>query len=134
MDAAAATGRDREAVAGVLVTDEPAGDRDLVRLSDEPARRSRPTPAQPPDPTAPPQNGPHGHRQSTLRATFADVRTEVGKAVVGQDGAVTGLIVALLAGGHVLLEGVPGVAKTLLVRSLSRTLPLETRACSSRPT
>ena len=74
------------------------------------------------------------HRRSTLRATFAAVRTEVGKAVVGQDGAVTGLLVALLAGGHVLLEGVPGVAKTLLVRTLSRALQLETSACSSPPT
>ena len=40
---------------------------------------------------------------------------QVAKAVVGQDAAVSGLLVALLAGGHVLLEGVPGVAKTLLV-------------------
>ena len=46
----------------------------------------------------------------TLRQSLAQVRTEVGKAVVGQDGAVTGLIIALLARGHVLLEGVPGVA------------------------
>ena len=38
------------------------------------------------------------------------------KAVVGQDAAVTGLVIALLCQGHVLLEGVPGVAKTLLVR------------------
>ena len=56
---------------------------------------------------------------AALRQTLARVRAEVGKAVVGQDGAVTGLIIALLARGHVLLEGVPGVAKTLLVRSLS---------------
>ena len=55
---------------------------------------------------------------TALRAAFANLRAEVGKAVVGQDGAVTGLIVALLANGHVLLEGVPGVAKTLLVRTL----------------
>jgi len=52
------------------------------------------------------------------------VRAEVAKAVVGQDGAVTGLVVALLCDGHVLLEGVPGVAKTLLVRSLSAALDL----------
>jgi MoxR-like ATPase len=68
-----------------------------------------------------------------LRATFAQVRTEVGKAVVGQDGAVTGLIIALLAGGHVLLEGVPGVAKTLLVRTLSRTLHLDTKRIQFTP-
>ncbi|HBS74060.1 MAG TPA: AAA family ATPase, partial [Microbacterium sp.] len=39
------------------------------------------------------------------------VRLEVGKAVIGQDGVVTGLLIALLGRGHVLLEGVPGVAK-----------------------
>ena len=47
------------------------------------------------------------------------VRAEVAKAVVGQDAAVSGLLVALLSGGHVLMEGVPGVAKTLLVRTLA---------------
>ena len=61
------------------------------------------------------------------------MRTEVGKAVVGQDGAVTGLIIALLTRGHVLLEGVPGVAKTLLVRTLSRTLQLDTRRLQFTP-
>ena len=48
------------------------------------------------------------------------VRAEVAKAVVGQDAAVAGLLVALLCRGHILLEGVPGVAKTLLVRSAGR--------------
>ena len=68
-----------------------------------------------------------------LRNAFANVRTEVGKAVVGQDAAVTGLMIALLAGGHVLLEGVPGVAKTLLVRTLSHTLKLETKRVQFTP-
>ena len=68
-----------------------------------------------------------------LRAAFANVRTEVGKAVVGQDAAVTGLLIALLSGGHVLLEGVPGVAKTLLVRTLSHTLKLETKRVQFTP-
>ncbi|WP_210506463.1 MoxR family ATPase [Naasia sp. SYSU D00057] len=68
-----------------------------------------------------------------LRQRLRDVRTEVGKAVVGQDGAVTGLIVALLARGHVLLEGVPGVAKTLLVRTLSHTLQLDTKRVQFTP-
>jgi MoxR-like ATPase len=70
---------------------------------------------------------------SDLRSRFAQVRTEVGKAVVGQDGAVSGLIVALLTGGHVLLEGVPGVAKTLLVRSLSAALDLRTTRVQFTP-
>ncbi|TFC10797.1 MoxR family ATPase [Cryobacterium sp. MDB1-18-2] len=69
----------------------------------------------------------------SLRESLAHVRTEVGKAVVGQDGAVTGLIIALLARGHVLLEGVPGVAKTLLVRSLSHALSLETKRVQFTP-
>ncbi len=68
-----------------------------------------------------------------LRAAFARVRTEVGKSVVGQDAAVTGLMIALLAGGHVLLEGVPGVAKTLLVRTLSHTLRLDTKRVQFTP-
>ena len=68
-----------------------------------------------------------------LRESFSRVRTEVGKAVVGQDAAVTGLMIALLAGGHVLLEGVPGVAKTLLVRTLSATLSLDTKRVQFTP-
>ena len=68
-----------------------------------------------------------------LREAFANLRTEVGKAVVGQDAAVTGLSIALLSGGHVLLEGVPGVAKTLLVRTLSHALKLETKRVQFTP-
>ncbi len=70
---------------------------------------------------------------ASLRSAFAQVRTEVGKAVVGQDGAVTGMLIALLAGGHVLLEGVPGVAKTLLVRTLSHALSVQTRRVQFTP-
>jgi MoxR-like ATPase len=68
-----------------------------------------------------------------LRTAFSAVRTEVGKAVVGQDAAVTGLMIALLTGGHVLLEGVPGVAKTLLVRTLSHALSLDTKRVQFTP-
>ncbi len=71
--------------------------------------------------------------ETDLRDAFGRVRTEVGKAVVGQDGAISGLIVALLTGGHVLLEGVPGVAKTLLVRSLSAALDLTTTRVQFTP-
>jgi MoxR-like ATPase len=70
---------------------------------------------------------------SDLRGAFAQVRTEVGKAVVGQDAAVTGLLIALLCGGHVLLEGVPGVAKTLLIRTLSRSLTLDSKRIQFTP-
>ncbi|WP_288420049.1 AAA family ATPase [uncultured Microbacterium sp.] len=61
------------------------------------------------------------------------VRLEVGKAVIGQDGVVTGLLIALLGRGHVLLEGVPGVAKTLLVRAFSRALGLDTKRIQFTP-
>jgi MoxR-like ATPase len=61
------------------------------------------------------------------------LRSEVGKAVVGQDAVVGGLVIALLCGGHVLLEGVPGVAKTLLVRALACTLDLETKRVQFTP-
>jgi MoxR-like ATPase len=67
------------------------------------------------------------------RAPFAAVRAEVGKAVVGQDSVITGLLIALLCQGHVLLEGVPGVAKTLLVRSLAATLALEAKRVQFTP-
>ncbi len=70
---------------------------------------------------------------SKLRESFVAVRAEVSKAVVGQDAAVTGLMIALLSGGHVVLEGVPGVAKTLLVRTLSHTLKLETTRVQFTP-
>ncbi|HEY4331183.1 MAG TPA: MoxR family ATPase [Ilumatobacteraceae bacterium] len=55
----------------------------------------------------------------TPRQAVLAVRDEVGKVVVGQDGILTGVIAALLVNGHVLLEGVPGVAKTLLAKSLA---------------
>ncbi len=61
------------------------------------------------------------------------LRAEVGKAVVGNDAAVTGLILALLCRGHVLIEGVPGVAKTLLVRSLGAALDLDTARVQFTP-
>lgn len=53
------------------------------------------------------------------------VKDEVSKVIAGQDAAVEQTLVAILANGHVLLEGVPGLAKTLLVRTLSRTLDLD---------
>jgi MoxR-like ATPase len=62
---------------------------------------------------------------TAARQALAALRGEIGKAVVGQDTAVTGLVVALLCEGHVVLEGVPGVAKTLLARTLAAALSLD---------
>jgi MoxR-like ATPase len=69
----------------------------------------------------------------SARASLEALRAEIAKAVVGQDPAVTGLVVALLCRGHVLLEGVPGVAKTLLVRALAASLQLETKRVQFTP-
>lgn len=57
--------------------------------------------------------------------TFNKVRNEVRKAIVGQEEVVEGVLVGLAANGHILLEGMPGLGKTLLVRSLARALNLE---------
>ncbi|MFD4139425.1 MoxR family ATPase [Streptomyces sp. NBC_00390] len=69
----------------------------------------------------------------SARTSLEALRTEIAKAVVGQDPAVTGLVVALLCRGHVLLEGVPGVAKTLLVRALAASLQLDTKRVQFTP-
>jgi MoxR-like ATPase len=53
------------------------------------------------------------------------VRSEIGKIIVGQQDVVDGVLICLLAGGHVLLEGVPGLGKTTLLRTLSRVLDLK---------
>jgi len=60
-----------------------------------------------------------------LSNDFSRVRAEVGKILVGQDEVVETVLIALFAGGHVLLEGVPGLGKTLLVRTLSSCLDLD---------
>ncbi|MDG2020545.1 MAG: MoxR family ATPase [Phycisphaerales bacterium] len=60
-----------------------------------------------------------------FRESFEALRKQVGLRIVGQDAVVEQTLVALFAGGHVLLEGVPGLGKTLLVRSLADSLGLE---------
>ncbi|MEV0591249.1 MoxR family ATPase [Nonomuraea cavernae] len=72
-------------------------------------------------------------QSESARAALAALRDEVSKAVVGQDAVVTGLVIALLCRGHVLLEGVPGVAKTLMVRTLSAALALDFKRVQFTP-
>ncbi len=71
-------------------------------------------------------------RESARNALLA-LRAEIAKVVVGQDAVVSGLVIALLCRGHVLLEGVPGVAKTLLVRTLAAALQLEFKRVQFTP-
>ncbi|MFT3686702.1 MAG: AAA family ATPase [Phycisphaerales bacterium] len=59
-----------------------------------------------------------------FRANFIRLREEVGKIVVGHQEVVDGVLIALFAGGNVLLEGVPGLGKTLLVKTLAQSLTL----------
>jgi MoxR-like ATPase len=61
---------------------------------------------------------------AAFRQTYAELRIEIAKVIVGHEAIVDGTLIAILAGGHVLLEGVPGLGKTLLVRTLSEVLEL----------
>ena len=60
----------------------------------------------------------------SFRQAYTAVRSEIGKVMVGQDAVVEATLIALFAGGHVLLESVPGLGKTLLVRTLGEALDL----------
>ena len=74
--------------------------------------------------------------ESTLQdqiGRLATLRSAIAQAIVGQDAVVEQLLVALLAGGHCLLEGVPGLGKTLLVRSLGQALDLPFRRVQFTP-
>lgn len=66
-------------------------------------------------------------------AALAEVRQQIGRVIVGQAAVVEQLLVGLLAGGHCLLEGAPGLGKTLLVRALSQALALEFRRIQFTP-
>src|SRR3954466_10903321 len=67
------------------------------------------------------------------RGPILALRDEIGKVVVGQEGTLSGLVAALLVRGHVLLEGVPGVAKTLVVKTVAAALDLDFRRIQFTP-
>ena len=69
----------------------------------------------------------------TLLGKLTRLRAEIGRVIVGQDRAVGELLVAFLAGGHALLEGVPGLAKTLLIRTLAEAVDVSFRRIQFTP-
>ena len=91
------------------------------------------TPPPAPPPAAPAVPPAVQEAYDRAREALLAVRREVGKAVVGQEAAVSGVIICLLVRGHVLLEGVPGVAKTLLVRALAKALAIDTKRVQFTP-
>ncbi|HMP02930.1 MAG TPA: MoxR family ATPase [Gemmatales bacterium] len=64
-------------------------------------------------------------RAETFRNDYRRLKSEIGKVIVGQDEVVNGVLTCLFVGGHALLEGVPGLGKTLLVRTLAQVLDLK---------
>ncbi|HHX40636.1 MAG TPA: MoxR family ATPase [Armatimonadetes bacterium] len=64
-------------------------------------------------------------RAEQYRERYTAVRNEIRKVIVGQEDVIDGVLTSVFAGGHVLLEGVPGLGKTLLVRTLARVLHLK---------
>src|ERR1700676_2554134 len=63
-------------------------------------------------------------RAEELRRAYGKVHREIGKVIVGHSDIIHGVLTCLFVGGHALLEGVPGLGKTLLVRTLSQVLDL----------
>ncbi len=74
-----------------------------------------------------------GPGQPDPRVPIAALRSEIAKVVVGQDGTVSGIITALLVRGHVLLEGVPGTAKTLIAKAVAAALDLDFKRLQFTP-
>jgi len=121
-------------------------------MNPNPARPAAPTSTNTPSdiptgttspPAAPGQTAPSAPASATpeivtgatqpVRSLAETARGEVAKAVVGQDEVITQYLIALLVGGHVLLEGVPGVAKTLTAKALSHVLNAEFKRIQFTP-
>ena len=72
-------------------------------------------------------------QRARFLADFDAVKAEIGKVIVGQEDVITGTLTALIAGGHVLLEGLPGLGKTLLARTLGGVLDLSFQRIQCTP-
>src|SRR5690606_10741908 len=70
---------------------------------------------------------------ATLTGRLKDLKQEIGKVIIGQEETVEQLLITFLAGGHALLEGVPGLAKTLMIRSLAQAIELKFRRIQFTP-
>ncbi len=97
-----------------------------------PTQQVSPTEQVSPTQVSPTQVSPT-QQASPAQQAMVGIRREINKAVVGQDAVLSGLIAGLLVRGHILLEGVPGVAKTLLVKALAATLDLDFKRVQFTP-
>jgi MoxR-like ATPase len=72
-------------------------------------------------------------KMTEILARLSEVSSEVGKVIVGQQDVMQQLLISIIAGGHCLLEGVPGLAKTLMISSLARTLEMDFKRVQFTP-
>ncbi len=111
-----------------------------------PKQETQPPPAPPPPPKAKPADAPptppaasislHNRDSEALKelsVAYDKITSEIAKVIVGQKAVIHEILVAILAGGHCLLEGVPGLAKTLLIQSLSEVLSLSFKRIQLTP-
>ncbi|HEX6533434.1 MAG TPA: AAA family ATPase, partial [Gemmatimonadaceae bacterium] len=92
---------------------------------------AQPHPERAPAAPAPPHGG--GEEREALIEAARRLRTEVSRRIVGQDRVLEEILMAILAGGHALLVGVPGLAKTLMIRSIAEAMRLEFRRIQFTP-
>ena len=83
--------------------------------------------------TQSPRTGLPASDRASLVAGVARLRTEVGRRIVGQQAVLDELLMAILAGGHALLVGVPGLAKTLMIKSIAEAMQLDFRRVQFTP-
>ena len=72
-------------------------------------------------------------RSKRVRAGLPRLRYELAKVIIGQDHLIERLLIGLLTGGHLLLEGLPGLAKTLAVKTLAKAIQTDFQADSVHP-